>query len=485
MRSSRQLAAWWRDAPADPYRTLMLAGAAQVLVFAAAAVGSWEPWGGGPRWLKEPARWAFAAGQLAAFAAGYRAVRALPPWGRPVRLIVALAVPLAAAAVCFRPFHSTDLYTYINRGWQQAEYGANPYSVMVYELPDGLTDPMFYPQWLFNPCPYGFVFALEAWGISAAAGRDYALTVALHKGAAVLTFGLLGAVVWAGLRAFRPAAAGVGLYLYACSPLLHTHHVGHAHNDLQMALGVAAAVVAAATGRWPLAFPLLAAGALVKVPAALAAPVLAAYMVRRYGWAKTALSGGLAVGLAGATALPYLDGLLNKRTGVAGNDTAVGLHNSLAAMAHFPVEVAASVSPRLKAVQADTKAAVRAAAWVAFGGAYVVVLWRQVRGPAGGTDLVRGTALVLTAVMLFSPKFHVWYVGWLIPLAVWLPPADRLRRVILAIAVAGVLGVTGVYQAHFVNGLVMLAVPLWWATRRPAAPAAAPLGEPVVVRRAA
>lgn len=462
----RQLVSWWHTPPADPGRAFRLAGVAQVLVFAVAAVASWEPWGGGPRWVREPARWVFAAAQLGTFAAGYRAVRALAPERRPARRVAAVAAPLAVAAVCVRPFHSTDLFTYINVGWQQAEYGQNPYAVMLYETPNFLTDPMFHPVWLFVPTPYGFLFSLEAWGIGTLAGRDYALTVALHKAVAIVAYGLLGAAVWAGLKRFRVAQPVVGLYLCVCNPLMLVHYLGHAHNDLQMALGVTAAVAAAAGGRWLVPFPLLAAGALVKAPAALAAPFLALYLLRRHGWWRTVAGLALAGGLVAVSAVPYLDGMLTRRSPVTGNVTLSDLHNSLASAAHFPVEVAEPHLPALKHHADASRAAVRWATWAVFGGWYLFLVGRRVRTPGGDPELARDVALALLAFVLCSPKFHVWYVGWLVPLAVWLPPGDWVRRAALALAAAGLLAITALYQAHFANALLMVALPVWWAARR-------------------
>lgn len=462
-----QLQSWWQSPPARPVWSLHWAGVGGIILYAATAAASAFPRSGWMKTASEPARWFLVFGLLACFALGYRAVRALPQGGRTVRLIVGYAIGLVSSAVFVGQFHSTDLFTYINRGWQQAEYGVNPYVVPVCDMPTGLTDPMFYHQWLFNTCPYGFVFALESRAISEVAGRDYLLTVALQKSIAVVVFALHGAVVWVGMRVFAVRDRVAGLYLYAWNPLLLLHHVGHAHNDLQMALGVALAVLAAVTGRWVLAFPALAFGVLIKALAVVVVPFLGLYMLRRYGWAKTGVSLAIAGVLVLVVAIPYRDGLLAGRSPSKGTDLTTSLHNSLPAMAFYPIEIAERFVPGLKRNKSETRIATRTAAWVVFFLFYAVVLWRRWKKPGDDRDLVRDAVVVLMGLMLINPKFHSWYVGWVLPVALWLQPDDRLRRAVLALGVMNQLTITSLYKAHFVNVLVMTVLPLWWAFRRP------------------
>jgi hypothetical protein len=197
-------------------------------------------------------------------------------------------------------------------------------------------------------------------------------------------------------------------------------------------------------------------------------------MVRRYGWVKTGVSLVIAGALVLAAAVPYRDGLLVGRSPSTGTDLPTSLHNSLPALAFYPIELAERFVPVLKQSEAETRTATRTAAWVVFCAFYAVVTWRRWRTPGDDRDLARDAVLVLTGLMLINPKFHSWYVGWVVPLALWLQPEDRLRRAALALSVANQLTITALYKAHFVNVLVMTVLPLCWACRRSAVPSAAP-----------
>ncbi|MGH9550467.1 MAG: hypothetical protein ACRD3W_13885, partial [Terriglobales bacterium] len=45
------------------------------------------------------------------------------------------AVILAVVAVCIPNFYSTDLFSYVNPGWQQAHYHVNPYVTLIAGTP--------------------------------------------------------------------------------------------------------------------------------------------------------------------------------------------------------------------------------------------------------------------------------------------------------------------------------------------------------------
>lgn len=74
----------------------------------------------------------------------------------PLRTIIGFAIVFCLLAFLVFPFHSTDVFGYINRGWQQVHYGQNPYVYYLSEVPNWQQDPMLREHWLYNPNPMVF-----------------------------------------------------------------------------------------------------------------------------------------------------------------------------------------------------------------------------------------------------------------------------------------------------------------------------------------
>src|SRR4029079_359117 len=67
--------------------------------------------------------WLFCAALLFLFWKGYQRISAGDK--PPVRMIVGFGGLFCLLAFLTVPFHSTDVFGYINRGWQQVHYGQN------------------------------------------------------------------------------------------------------------------------------------------------------------------------------------------------------------------------------------------------------------------------------------------------------------------------------------------------------------------------
>ncbi|MFO0803263.1 MAG: hypothetical protein U0791_09100 [Gemmataceae bacterium] len=415
---------------------------------------------------KELLRWGLILGLAAAFAIGYRALQIVSESARARRIVVGYAVALTLAAAFVPAFQSDDVLVYVNIGWQQAGYGVNPYDVLLYEMPTGLTDPMFCQKWQFVPCSYGFLFAIETHAACTISGPDHATAVFLMKAIAASCFLLLGWVIGIGGRAAGRSTPIRGVFLVLWNPLLLLHGVSNAHNDLQLALGVAVAVVGFLRGRWLVIFPALAAAALVKYLSVVVVPFFLVASVRRFGWWRTAASCTAALALALACWWPYRDGFDARYFSRMGSNL-TAIHNSIASIATFPLEV-------LRVNEAEHGwlfAGIKLACWSAFAALAGSLLTARLlrRGDDVRHDLVRDSVLLLFAVLLASPKYHAWYLGMVLPLAVWLPRASRLRQALLAVGAANLLSFTFVNQTHLLNALAMLVAPLAWVLRRPQA----------------
>src|SRR6185436_15915007 len=75
--------------------------------------------------------WFICLALLFLFWKGYQQVSDLDK--PPIRTIIVFAAVFCLLAFLTVPFHSTDVFGYINRGWQQVHYGENPY---IYRLAD-------------------------------------------------------------------------------------------------------------------------------------------------------------------------------------------------------------------------------------------------------------------------------------------------------------------------------------------------------------
>jgi hypothetical protein len=106
--------------------------------------------------------------------------------------------------------------------------------------------------------------------------------------------------------------------------------------------------------------------------------------------------------------------------------------------------------------------AIKLVGWAMFGMVYAGVALRWLRNrTCDGATLLRDCVLVhFVLVCLVSSKFYPWYMGMFLPLALLLSPGDWLRRSVLAVSCAQVLSLTFINQAHFLNVLVMLLLPL-------------------------
>ena len=457
------LVRFWHREPERPFRALHRSGLAGVALYTVAAIFFYFS-GSDHTSASEPFRWALIAGLLYAFVSGDRAVRAVPDAPRVRRIVVGYGVLLVLVAAVVPAFHSTDVSSYINSGWQQVRYGVNPYQVLLYEMPTGLTDPMFVQQWQFVPCSYGFLTALQAKAACLVSGPDHGVAVGVLKVSACLTLLAVGAVAWVGSGAAGGPRSIRAAYLVLWNPLLLLHCVSNAHNDLQLGLGVAVAVVAAVSGRWFWVFPGLAAAALVKYVSVILLPFLFLASIRSYGLMRTGVSLTAAAGIVVVCWWPYQDGFDFTYFSRMGTNLSLA-HTSLASVVEFPAEVLAKSIPGLRDQRPAFQNAVRLACWGAFAVFYGALLLGRLRRSASREDTIRDSTLVLLVFLLASPKFHSWYLAMVVPVAVCLPMGSTLRKAVLALGVANLLSFTFVYQAHFLNAVLMLVVPLWLVLR--------------------
>lgn len=428
--------------------------------------------------------WPVVATLLALYVAGYQALKAS---GRfPLHVLVGSAALVALVAMAITPFHSTDLYGYINRGWQQVAYQANPYVWTIDQIPGWQRDPMFTNHWVNNPCPYGFLFAAMARALCVLGGGHLAITTMLFKGLTLLAHFAMGLILWLSARRLGDAAPERAAYLYLANPLILLHHVANGHNDLLMALFLTLAVFTLLRGwRW-LTLPLLAAATLIKYAAVLAIPFALMAIIRQAGWRTAAKGLLLALLLALAIASPYVGDIAHFPWDVLGSNASIS-HHSLHSLIWTIYKALAHWIPAWQEGRETVKLALKAVFALAFGGFFlwrIASAWQALRRTDSPGDVARRVAFeaLLTmgvAVTLASAKFYAWYIGMFFPLALLLPARDALRRFMLVFAGVQLFGLTLLGQAHGLNFLLLSAAPmgvfLWRHGRRerPAVPVVA------------
>lgn len=441
---------------------LVTYGALTALVYLIAAIF----YRNGPQVYSRPSRelfaWFCCLTLLPLFWMGYQEVKAAAE--PPVRTIVVFAAMLCALAFLIFPFHSTDVFGYINRGWQQAHYGLNPYVHRLADVPNWQQDPMLATHWIYNPNPYGFLFSLLTLLICRIGNGNWLLTLALFKAVNVLTYAGIGWLLWmTGKRwpSIKPASA---LYLFLWNPLILMHEIANGHNGLLTALVVVIAVYCAIVRRYFWIIPLLMLAGLMKFAPFVLLPLAFVFVVKRTGWRTALLSGAVAVALVAAISFPYLrDWRTLKLVDMLDNATLIdnSLHSLLIHIFENLARVFTVLAPLKVVVNTAIKIALRA-------GFLCFLCYEYLRPPVDFTArlFARKSLLILfVLICVVSSKFNAWYLAMILPLALTIDNADWLRTLILAISGAELLSLTFFKQAYMLNYFAMVLLPAWFVFR--------------------
>jgi hypothetical protein len=320
------------------------------------------------------------------------------------------------------PATAADVFGYIAHGRLLAEHRVNPFIVPPAQFP---LDPIMpYVAFPHEPSQYGPLWVLLNGGLAIAARGDLLVEVLLYKAVAAVAH-----VAGAGLVFSIARRLGAGLprarasaYLYLWNPMLLWEMIGNAHNDgVMMLLGLAAAWLFVARID-VLVLPAIAAGALVKIPVMLMAPVLAigAWRRRRTRAFEGAL---LAITLAAVVYHPFWEG----------PDTLTVLHRTDLFTASLGSLLRLSLAPGLGLPDATA-----IARWTSLGGFGIVALiaaWRARRAESAQDVLHLAYFTLLGGLLLATTWFQAWYVVW--PLGLGAALAEPRRHLEVALLSLG------------------------------------------------
>jgi hypothetical protein len=455
------------------------------------------------------------AGLTWLFYRGFRLLNASPALPNPdekrlTRLILRYGVVAVGLLVLVIPFHSSDLYGYLNRGFQQSALHTNPYTTPIADIPHWKQYPFLQDHWIYNPCPYGFFFARLAHGITSLASLPALNKVwsplppgggGLGWGGAPETMAFFGAFTLFKLlnaslviatarlihrlaQAFGLARPWLALYLFLCNPLVLLHAVGNGHNDILMLfllLGALWTLQAPSAGkpdrrisvRWA-AWPLFALSVLTKYATIVAGPLLVVVFLRNRWWRD------LGVGLALALLLTVFLGLPYVQPGHAwpwrdlldnAGKSQHSIIDMLATISALPAGLVSGFSAGGDAFQTARKTALsllKPLFLLGFAGFYLWQLRVLLRQPAERLlpGLAAACACALLALAVFAgAKFHPWYVIMFLPLALLLEETAFVRRFALTFGLFQTAGFTVLQNLPVINVLLLTVLPLFLVLR--------------------
>ncbi len=339
------------------------------------------------------------------------------PPGRPALFatLATWAAPLAIAP----PLFSRDVYSYLAQGVMVGS------GFDVYRFgPAALGGPLAVEvpgAWQHAPAPYGPVFLATASSVTD--------VTSVRIVAGVLAMRLLALVSVGAIAVLLPRLAQAcgtdpdrALWLAVLNPLVLQHLISGAHNDALMLALLVAGVALAVSGRPGLGAVLVTLGALVKAPAVLGLPAIAALwsqlLIGRSRPVRAAVAtGAVAVGTTAAvtaltgTGFGWVGALSSSASAHSWSVTSVLGRLTELVMSSYDLGSSSMATPAWRLI-----------GMVAVGVAGVLLWLYRVRlGP------VYALGLALTALAVLGPSIRPWYLLWgLVPVAAAAP--DGLVR---------------------------------------------------------
>jgi alpha-1,6-mannosyltransferase len=336
--------------------------------------------------------------------------------GISLRAVLILAV-LANLSVLFLPLlASRDVYSYIGYGNIVSLHHANPYVQTPADFPHDAVAQLVGPKWFSTPAVYGPAFT----ALSAAVTRTFdgvAGQVAAFRVLAVAASLGTIALIASTSRRVRPELAVFAVAAFGLNPVVLFQSAASGHNDLLVALAVAAAFAAMVRGKELPAVAILTLGALVKATGGIPLVLLLVWCIARRPQGQRARPALVRIGLAAAITVAFAAPFFQLHDPTLGMVELAGHQGWLA-----PSRLVARI------LDAAGGSAVAGAARLVFAVALLVVivmLARHVARIAGRPDSVTELGAAwgwsLLFLMLLGPVLLPWYVTWGLPL-VWLLP---------------------------------------------------------------
>ena len=415
------------------------------------------------RTAREVFAWFMVISLLYLFRKGYQIVSSSSDVS--ARSIISFATVLCVLAVLIFPFHSTDVFGYINRGWQQVHYQQNPYVNFLGDVPNWQQDPMLREHWVYNPNPYGFLFTLLSRFLVRLGHGNWWVTLFLFKLVNLAAYALTAWIIWLGASRFGQRKAVTALYLFLWNPLILMHEIANGHNDILTGCLVVLAMYLALIGAGFWIIPTLVAAVLLKYAPAVLLPFAFVFVVKKQSW-KVAISGCLlAAVLVVAAAAPYIgDWQLFRLADIKFNATLID--NSLHSFLIHIFENLARLLPAFSTYHDVVNSSIKNILRLGFALFLITELITLPKKFAANTLLKKSLLIMFVLICVVSSKFNAWYMAMLLPLALLVEDRHWLRRLVVLITAAQLLSLTFFKQAYILNFFAMMLIPAWVVFRK-------------------
>jgi len=359
-------------------------------------------------------------------------------WNRRIsmRLVFVLAIAFHILVLTLPLLFSRDVYSYAYYGRIASTYGANPYVLTPKDFPYNSLWHLTWPGWRGTPSVYGPLFT---WVSVLMTGVVRSVHSTIRGFQILAAFASIGTMVIVGrlVRRVRPERAVFAVAVIGLNPIVVFHVVGGGHNDMLVALFVAAAVSFLFARRELASAICLGLGMSVKASAVVPLVLLLVAIVatvepdrRKRVLAKyAAVVGGIWLLLAA----PYLQ-WTNPTLGLF----ELSGHDSGKAPGQLLVHTLTWVGTTIGGPAFETPATIMA--HVLLFGASVVGVWMIARRIWQDPSARRPTAQAaawgwaLLLVILLAPMLGAWYLVWVLPLAWAMPRVARRTLIILCLA---------------------------------------------------
>lgn len=411
------------------------------------------------RTARELFAWICVLSLLPLFWKGYQVVKQSPDL-QASRLVISSAVLFCLFTFLTIPFHSTDVFGYINRGWQQVHYNQNPYIYRVGDIPQWQQDPMLWNHWIYNPNPYGFLFSLLARFLCRLGNGNWWAMLALFKAVNVLAYGLTGWLVWSGTKLLGHARPAIALYSFLWNPLILMHHIANGHNDILVGCLIALSLYLAIRKAYVWIIPALIAATLIKYGPVLLIPLAVIFIFKKKGWQAAALGCLLGAALVVVVSIPYLkDWQLLKIEDIRDNATLID--NSLHSFLIHVFGTIAGLIPSLTQFHETINAVIKTVLSVGFLLFLIVLVFMMWRNVSANSLIEKSTLIMFVLICVVSSKFNAWYLGMFLPPALLLTKEHWLWRLVVLISCSELLSITFFKQAYMLNYFALILVPSW------------------------